>query len=357
MSSFRKLFKKDHSMVPRSVDDLIFLESSDVERIRRKLNKNFNLQFKFRWRYHPQEDILIVHYAAARGSAKGVGCLVDHGADVTTQTGAQGLTPLHFAVLFSNISVMEEIVNRGADVNAKEFGRGYTPLHYAVERKNLGAVKQLMELLADQDLKDIYGRTPLDIAEAIHCEQIARILKSWREGDELKSNVSFLASEQRRQNDKFDRFKSEVNRKFEDLDYWKNTLEHKVSEIEKYQDLRRSMRIHSSKQQMFYQNPCPSAASSVNDLTQIHKVKNSDKPHVRSNLPCKNRKPALSKSVKNLVSKFEQFQESQPSPGGLHGFRSGSFLSINSASTVSGYQSGGSSRPESSLSTRTEKGK
>ena len=45
--------------------------------------------------------------------------------------------------------------------------KGFTPLHLAVEKNHLQVVQFLIDKGADLDARDVYGRTPLELAEEL----------------------------------------------------------------------------------------------------------------------------------------------------------------------------------------------
>lgn len=69
-------------------------------------------------------------------------------------------------VYFGNIEELSFLIEKGCNNNAKNKGRG-TPLHYACIRNNFSVIKLLLEKGADIESKDIYGNTPL-ITSSIH---------------------------------------------------------------------------------------------------------------------------------------------------------------------------------------------
>ena len=105
-------------------------------------------------------DILFIKYRAS---------LID------TKERTSGNTPLHIAVLSSNINLTENLLNRGADINAFN-NKKYTPLHYAVESGNLNMVKDLVYLGANRHIVSSDGKTPYDIAIENSFNDIANFL-------------------------------------------------------------------------------------------------------------------------------------------------------------------------------------
>ncbi len=85
-----------------------------------------------------------LHRGAAYGTAEDLQWMVDRGARkyVDRRTTTRGLTPLHVAALFDNVSTLETLVNIQASPSASSIRRfvnsvdsnGWTPLHVAAER-------------------------------------------------------------------------------------------------------------------------------------------------------------------------------------------------------------------------------
>jgi len=103
-----------------------------------------------------------LHNAILHSNVKVVEYLITHGAYVNA-TGAYGMTPLHFAADSFNVDIVKFLIERGADVNAK-CNEGDTPLHYAAYIYSLDVVKCLVDLGADVNAKNNDGETPLHSA-------------------------------------------------------------------------------------------------------------------------------------------------------------------------------------------------
>ena len=91
----------------------------------------------------------------------GLRALLDRGASPNTSVG--GLSPLHYAVLTGDGSVVRMLLEKGANPNAQD-AAGETPLVHAMTRgyRELGAA--LLDFGANPNVRDRNGRTPLQLA-------------------------------------------------------------------------------------------------------------------------------------------------------------------------------------------------
>jgi hypothetical protein len=132
------------------------------------------------------ESQLTVHEAAEEGNLKAVKQHLADGADVNAKDDLDGMTPLHFAVVFSNKEIVELLIAEGADVNAKD-DLGLTSLYHAVIEE---VQKEIVELLiakgADVNAMENDGGTPLTDAGD---PEIADLLRKHggKTGEELKA--------------------------------------------------------------------------------------------------------------------------------------------------------------------------
>ncbi len=87
-----------------------------------------------------------------------------------------GHTPLHYASMSGNLSIMRTLITLGSDVNAKD-NFGYTPLLYAVERGNSNAVRLLLKQNISENAKTKYsGNTSLHMAVEKGYTDIVKLL-------------------------------------------------------------------------------------------------------------------------------------------------------------------------------------
>lgn len=98
--------------------------------------------------------------AAARGDAAEIGRLVELGVDANA-VGAEGLTPLHWALLNRSADGMRALLDAGGDPGIADEG-GRSVLHYAVLAEDPRYLKLLLERGADPDpVNPRTGYTPL----------------------------------------------------------------------------------------------------------------------------------------------------------------------------------------------------
>ncbi|KAF3926556.1 Ankyrin-3 [Arthrobotrys entomopaga] len=104
-----------------------------------------------------------LHHAAKAGSESCVIKLLSSGAKASAED-RDRCTPLHLASEQGNRIVVRELVkHRTVRLNAKT-KRGYTPLHSAVIASNVTAVSLLLEAGASSDIASTAGRLPLSYA-------------------------------------------------------------------------------------------------------------------------------------------------------------------------------------------------
>lgn len=87
-----------------------------------------------------------------------------------------GHTPLHYAVLASNMEVIKLLIKAGVDPNVTDSG-GNTSLHMAAQRGKLDVVKSLIDAGATKSARNQSNKTPLEIAVENGNLQISTYLK------------------------------------------------------------------------------------------------------------------------------------------------------------------------------------
>src|SRR5262249_40045474 len=83
------------------------------------------------------------------------------GADVNVRQ-ADGQTPLHSAVQWGHILVMDTLIVARADIEARD-NDGHTPLHLAMEYARAAAADRLIAAGADINLQDKQGLTAQEV--------------------------------------------------------------------------------------------------------------------------------------------------------------------------------------------------
>ncbi|XP_068761626.1 homeobox protein Wariai-like [Montipora capricornis] len=101
--------------------------------------------------------------------------LIDLGADVNAQTSPGKQGPLLFAASSNNYMVARLLLEHGADGNIKDQW-GKTPLQKAVTQKNVPLVELFLENKADVNIQDWLGVTPLHKAVMLNDVPLVRLL-------------------------------------------------------------------------------------------------------------------------------------------------------------------------------------
>jgi ankyrin repeat protein len=109
--------------------------------------------------------------AAHFGQLASLQLLLDRGADIDrVARHPLKVTPLHAALFGRQTDAALALITRGADVSQARGGdgprSGWTALHYAANLGMTALIQPLLERGADPSLRDVEGRTPLDVATA-----------------------------------------------------------------------------------------------------------------------------------------------------------------------------------------------
>ena len=103
----------------------------------------------------------LLHWAVRYTESTVVATLLDHGADINAAEYDHGWTPLHLAARSDqHKEVVALLLERGADTGAIDGFEG-TPLHVAAGRGALAAVAMLLDAGSNIGGKNQYGTTPL----------------------------------------------------------------------------------------------------------------------------------------------------------------------------------------------------
>ncbi|OXU26811.1 hypothetical protein TSAR_005042 [Trichomalopsis sarcophagae] len=117
------------------------------------------------------QGLTAIHYAF--NSKRRIDALIDlllsYAPKLINPTTPWGLSHFHIACARGNLSVIEAFIENKVDINAKvDFKSskypGYSPLHFAIEFTRLHVVDVLIKNRATLNLKDMRGMTPLHLA-------------------------------------------------------------------------------------------------------------------------------------------------------------------------------------------------
>ena len=88
-----------------------------------------------------------------------------------------GRTALRCAAMDNRTDITELLLSRGTDVN-KRCGRNHdTALHWAAFHNNTDVIEALLKHGASTNIKDSYGRTPIDLARTYNSKAAVRLLE------------------------------------------------------------------------------------------------------------------------------------------------------------------------------------
>uniref|UniRef100_A0A8P4K2F7 Poly [ADP-ribose] polymerase n=1 Tax=Dicentrarchus labrax TaxID=13489 RepID=A0A8P4K2F7_DICLA len=132
--------------------------SGDLERVRKLVSaENVNSRDTAGRKSTP------LHFAAGFGRKDVVDFLLQNGANVHARDDG-GLISLHNACSFGHAEVVSMLLHHGADANARD-NWNYTPLHEAAIKGKIDVCIVLLQHGAESTIRNIDGRTALDLAE------------------------------------------------------------------------------------------------------------------------------------------------------------------------------------------------
>lgn len=115
-------------------------------------------------------------YAAEQGRLDVVKYLVENGADVNAQSDRRGRgTALIYASAANRITTMEYLLEHGADINATST-IDETALIWATALGHVKSVRFLLSKNADTKIKNMKGKTALDLSKEFNRKEIERML-------------------------------------------------------------------------------------------------------------------------------------------------------------------------------------
>ena len=124
----------------------------------------------------------LLHVAAQAGLSEYVKPLVDSGASIS-QADNSDVRPVHVACRKDSKETLQALIaamnpsERETNLNAIVQDSGDSPLHIAVKAGLLPAVTVLLESGANQNIKNLAGETPLDIATCMNNTSIVSLLQ------------------------------------------------------------------------------------------------------------------------------------------------------------------------------------
>ena len=113
-----------------------------------------------------------LHQASLRGHLEIGKQLLDRGADVNAQDGAYR-TPLYMAAVKGQLAFARMLLDNGAVTNIPDWA---TPLHMASQNGHVEFIRLLLEHGADLRGRDVFSRTPLEIASSFGKPEIVQLM-------------------------------------------------------------------------------------------------------------------------------------------------------------------------------------
>ncbi|OEJ16050.1 hypothetical protein BFL38_11380 [Brachyspira hampsonii] len=114
------------------------------------------------------DDAMSIHIASARGYPNAVAAILESaaaknsGIDIVNVGDSTGTTPLMWASMNNQVTVIAVLIRYKADVNIQD-DDGWTALHFAAASDSYRAVEILLKNNADANIADIEGKKPVDL--------------------------------------------------------------------------------------------------------------------------------------------------------------------------------------------------
>src|SRR5712691_8096806 len=101
-----------------------------------------------------------IHDAAETGDIRDIQNALQENPALVNARNCFGITPLHLAVAYNDIEVVDYLLSRGAELHART-PTGQTVLHIAAIQGEAPIIRRLIEVVADVHAADRSGATPL----------------------------------------------------------------------------------------------------------------------------------------------------------------------------------------------------
>ncbi|WP_020005672.1 ankyrin repeat domain-containing protein [Brachyspira innocens] len=123
------------------------------------------------------DDAMAIHIASAKGYYKVVEAILDSAAarnskiDIVNVGDNTGTTPLMWAAMNNQVTVISILIRYKADVNMQD-DDGWTPLHFAAASDSYRAVEILLNNGADANIADIEGKRAVNVTNDTDIEAL-----------------------------------------------------------------------------------------------------------------------------------------------------------------------------------------
>ncbi len=155
--------------------------------INKRLRKEIS-EIKNKEKYEPTMTNILLVNAIKNNLKKEVENLLKNGVDLN-QYDTFGKTPLIYAIINSNFTLITTLIKYGANVNLPDKGNNF-PLHYVFYYKNCdfyNIFKLLLDSGADPNVQNKQGETPLHLAIKYGCIKIAQILLKYGANPDIQN--------------------------------------------------------------------------------------------------------------------------------------------------------------------------
>lgn len=124
--------------------------------------------------------------AVRYGQLEIVKYLFSKGAQVNYKERFYEWRPLHIASQNGYVEIANFLISKGAKINeqagrSEHYSYNETPLHMAVQAKKIDMVKFLLLNGADKNIKNSFGKTPLELAKGKSSKEIIELLQKAEE--------------------------------------------------------------------------------------------------------------------------------------------------------------------------------
>ena len=149
----------------------------DVDRIARlSVNANNNITKQLENRGYNAGLDTQLRLAIQRHDSKAVEDLLKRNADPNARSPENQRTPLHDAIEFGNIDIVNILIKAGADVNAQDIKMETPLMMLACMPRSLDIAKALLEAGADPTIKNKWGADPIKAAKENHFLKLYKLL-------------------------------------------------------------------------------------------------------------------------------------------------------------------------------------
>lgn len=154
-----------HEEIAKACLNIIIIEEQEIVIPRNRILWEYSLRF---WHDHcraaevkSQDVPRLLHERLQADFCR----MHKHGSQICGQISSEDLaTALHFAVKYGLKVLAKTYLEMGADANAQSPPLSVASLHLAVANKNLEIAQLLLKRGAENDVKDLFGRSPLHYA-------------------------------------------------------------------------------------------------------------------------------------------------------------------------------------------------